>query len=100
MSPHGPYSELGLVEQPALELLEELGWEVVNAFSETLGPTGTVGRDSIHDVELVHRLRDAVRFLNPGVPEHVREEAISAISRDTVVDGSGAGQPRGARATA
>ncbi|MFZ6005154.1 MAG: HsdR family type I site-specific deoxyribonuclease [Actinomycetota bacterium] len=82
MNPHGPYSELGLVEQPALELLEELGWEVVNAFSETLGPAGTLGRDSIHDVVLVHRLRDAVRFLNPGVPEHVREEAIAAICRD------------------
>jgi type I restriction enzyme R subunit len=82
VSPYGPYSEAGLVEGPALELLAELGWELVNAFSETLGPAGTLGRDSIHDVVLVHRLRDAVASLNPNVPEQVREDAVTAISRD------------------
>lgn len=82
MSPHGPYSELGLVEQPALDLLAELGWDVVNAFSETLGPAGTLGRDSTHDVVLVHRVRDAIRDLNLDLPEQVREEALAAISRD------------------
>src|SRR5262249_8037406 len=79
---YGPYSEHGLVEEPALALLEELGWTVVNAFSETLGPAGTLGRDSMHDVVLVHRLRDAVRFLNPEAPEQVHEEAIAAIAKD------------------
>ncbi len=67
MTPGG-YTEDGLVEQPALALLAELGWSVVNAWSETFGPTGTLGRDSMHEVVLVHRLRDALRWLNSACP--------------------------------
>jgi len=81
----GGYSEDGLVEQPALALLAELGWSVVNAWSETFGPAGTLGRDSMHEVVLVHRLRDALRWLNPEVPEPVREEALAAMARDRSV---------------
>jgi type I restriction enzyme R subunit len=85
VSPPGPYSESGLVEEPALELLAELGWEVVNAFSEVLGPAGTLGRDSMHEVVLVHRLRDAIRSLNADVPDHIREEALQAVTKDRSV---------------
>jgi type I restriction enzyme R subunit len=77
-----PYSEAELVERPALELLAELGWEVVDAYSEVLGSAGTLGRDSIHDVVLTHRLRDALTLLNPSVPVDVREEAIAAVAKD------------------
>ena len=68
-----------------MALLAELGWEVVNAFSETFGPAGTLGRDSMHEVVLAHRLRDAVRFLNPGIPDHIREEALQAVAKDRSV---------------
>jgi type I restriction enzyme R subunit len=85
VNPPGRYSEAGLVEVPALELLAELGWEVVNAWSETFGPAGTLGRDSMHEVVLVHRLRDAIRLLNPPVPEFVREEALRAVTKDRSV---------------
>ncbi len=85
MNPRSPYSEAGLVEEPALELLAELEWEVVNAFGEVLGPAGTLGRDSMHEVVLVHRLRDAIRFLNPDVPDHIREEALQAVTKDRSV---------------
>src|SRR3954471_17675819 len=85
MNPPSPYSEAGLVEQPALELLVELGWEVVNAWSETFGPAGTLGRDSMHEVVLVHRLRDAIRDLNPDVPEFIRAEALQAVAKDRLV---------------
>lgn len=85
MNPPGRYSEAGLVEEPALELLAELGWEVVKAFGEVLGPVGTLGRDSMHDVVLVHRLRDAIRFLNPDVPDLMREEALQAVTKDRAV---------------
>jgi len=81
----GAYTEDGLVEQPALALLAELGWSVVNAWSETFGPDGTLGRDSMHEVVLVHRLRDALRWLNLDVPEPVREEALEAVARDRSV---------------
>jgi type I restriction enzyme R subunit len=85
VNPPSPYSEAGLVEEPALKLLAELGWKIVNAFSEVLGPAGTLGRDSMHEVVLVHRLRDAIRILNPEVPEHIREEALQAIAKDRSV---------------
>ena len=85
MTGPGQYTEAGLVEEPALEVLADLGWEVVNAFSETFGPGGTMGRDSMHDVVLIHRLRDAVSALNASVPEHIREEALDAITKDRSV---------------
>ncbi len=81
MNPPGPYSESGLVEEPALELLAELGWEVVNAWKESFGPAGTLGRDSMHEVVLVHRLRDAIRVLNPSVPDQIREEGLQAVTK-------------------
>ena len=65
-----------------MELLAELGWETVNAYTEALGPSGTLGRDSQHDAFLTHRLRDAVALLNPDVPEHIREEALDEITKD------------------
>jgi type I restriction enzyme R subunit len=81
----GRYSEAALVEGPALELLAALGWTVVDAYNETLGSGGTLGRDSILDVVLTHRLRDALQVLNPAVPEEVREEALRAVVQDRSV---------------
>ena len=81
MNPPGAYSEAGLVEEPALELLAGLGWEVAYAWGEAFGPAGTLGRDSVHEVVLVHRLRDAIRMLNPGTPELIREEALRAVTK-------------------
>jgi type I restriction enzyme, R subunit len=78
----GPYTEGGLVEKPALELLAQLGWTVVNAFGETFGAAGTLGRESIRDVILTHRLQDAILQLNPTVPEVIREEVLAAIRKD------------------
>jgi len=81
VNPPGPFSEAGLVEEPVLVLLAELGWEVCNAWSETFGAAGTSGRDSMHEVVLVHRLRDAIRVLNPEVPNLIREEDCRQSSR-------------------
>jgi len=38
------YTEDQLVEQPAIELFRELGWEAANCFYETYGSGGTLGR--------------------------------------------------------
>ncbi len=65
-----------------MALLSELGYETVNAYSEVLGPAGTLGRDSQLDVFLTHRLRDALAVLNSDVPASVREEALAEIIRD------------------
>ena len=51
------------MEQPALELLAALGWEVLSGFDE---PT-ELGRPSKADVVLGARLRDAVVRLNLGL---------------------------------
>ena len=51
-------------------------------FSETFGAAGTLGRDSMRDAILTHRLRDAIHRLNPTVPEAIREEALGAVVKD------------------
>ena len=84
MSPSGP--EYMYVEKPSVELLTELGWTPVDAFQEVLGPEGTLGRDSRRDVVLTHRLRFAIRKLNPKhVPDTSINEAIEALTKDRSV---------------
>ncbi|MBN7384530.1 HsdR family type I site-specific deoxyribonuclease [Mycobacteroides abscessus subsp. massiliense] len=78
----GASNEAGLVEGPSLALLSQLGWTIVSGFQETFGPAGTLGRDSMHDAVLTHRLRDALRDLNPLIPDSIRDEALAAITRD------------------
>ena len=74
------------VEKPSMELLEQLGWTPVDAFSEVLGLDGTLGRDSQHDVVLTHRLRLAMRSLNAeSVPEASITEAIEVLTKDRSV---------------
>ena len=43
MTPSG-YTEDALVEQPAIALLAELGWETVNAYHEFDHGASTLGR--------------------------------------------------------
>ncbi len=84
MAPMGP--EARYVEGPSIDLLAELGWTPVDAFAETLGDRGTLGRDSQHDVVLTHRLRFAMRELNPqDVPDGAINEAIEALAWDRSV---------------
>ncbi len=84
MTPSGP--EFAYVEKPSMELLGQLGWTQVDAFQESLGPQGTLGRDSQHDVVLTHRLRFAIRKLNePDVPDASINEAIEELTKDRSV---------------
>ncbi|MXW42543.1 MAG: type I restriction endonuclease subunit R [Acidimicrobiia bacterium] len=78
----GRLSEDALVEQPALALLSELGWEVLDGFTEDLGPAGTLGRDAQSEPVLRHWLDDALRSLNPGVPESALDEAAERLTQD------------------
>src|SRR5688572_30741342 len=75
-------SEDALVEQPALRLLADLGWEVASGFKETLGPDGTLGRDSQADAALIHRLRPALRSINLGAPDDAIESAIERLTEN------------------
>ncbi|MDQ3040167.1 MAG: type I restriction endonuclease, partial [Pseudomonadota bacterium] len=81
------YGELQLVEQPAIELLMDLGWEHRNLFAERYGADasdspGSEGRESEHQVILTRRLLTALRRLNPRLPEDAYAQAIEQLTRD------------------
>src|SRR5258707_13630339 len=77
----GRYTEDQLVEQPAIGLFEELGWDHINAYYEKLGPEGTLGRDNKSEIFVVQRLRAAIERLNPGKPAEAVEQAPTEIQR-------------------
>ena len=81
MVPPNQFSEDQLVEQPTIRLFEELGWETINAYDETLGPDGTLGRDNRSEVFLSRRLRAAIERLNPGTPAEAVEQAVTEVTR-------------------
>ena len=76
------YTEDQLVEQPAIGLFADLGWQTVSAMEETLGAAGTLGRETKGEVVLATRLRAALVRLNPALPAEAINNAIDEISRD------------------
>src|ERR1700680_446736 len=76
------YTEDQLVEQPAIGLFAELGWQTVSASEETFGAGGTLGRDTKGDVVLVPRLRAALERLNPALPSGAISAAVDELTRD------------------
>jgi type I restriction enzyme R subunit len=82
MTPN-PYSEDLLVEQPALALLAELGWQTACGLEETFAPEGgSLGRRDRREVVLLPRLRAALERLNPGQPPEAISAAIEELSRN------------------
>ncbi|HEY0777682.1 MAG TPA: type I restriction endonuclease, partial [Gemmatirosa sp.] len=79
--PHA-YSEGQLVEQPAIQLFAELGWSTVSAMDETLGPTGTLRRETTSDVVLDDRLRATLTRLNPALPVDAIDAAVAELTRN------------------
>ena len=80
MSPRD-YSEDELVERPTLALLDSLGYEIADGYSETLGPEG-LGRDDQSHVVLRHRLSPKLAELNPDLPAAAIESAIEELVLD------------------
>jgi type I restriction enzyme R subunit len=78
---HG-YSELALVEAPAIELLESLGWTHANLMQETLGPQNPTGRLSWRETVLPARLRAALARLNPTLPANALQQAEARLTQD------------------
>ncbi len=81
MTPHA-YSEDSLVEQPAIQLFAEMGWQTVSALEEVFGVEGTLGRETKAEVVLVPRLRTALERLNPSLPPEAISGAIDQLIRD------------------
>jgi len=84
MSSHS-YTEDQLVEQPAIQLFAELGWQTVSALEEVFGVGGTLGRETKGEVVLVPRLRAALERLNPSLPPEAISGAIDQLIRDRSV---------------
>lgn len=76
------YTEDSLIEQPAIVLFEELGWQPQNCYSETMGEQGLLGRDTRSEVVLQRELRHALKDLNPRCTANEIEQAIEILCRD------------------
>ena len=81
MSPTG-YTEDALIEQPAIALLAELGWDTVNAYHEFDHGASTLGRETKAEVILKARLRLSLLRLNPDASIEVIHQAIEELTRD------------------
>ena len=69
-----------IVEDAALEWFGELGYSVGHGPHLAPGESAAE-RDSFSQVVLVERLRDAIRGVNPAIPEEAREEALRKVLR-------------------
>ena len=69
-----------IVEDAALEWFGELGYAVGHGPQLAPGEPRTE-RDSFGEVVLVGRLREAIRRLNPAIPEEAQEEALRKVLR-------------------
>ena len=80
------FSEQELVEKPALALLEQLGFAVINAYTEQFGPdhvaSGAPGRDDRSQVVLRHRLRPKLAEFNPELPPAALDTALDELILD------------------
>ena len=81
MSPHS-YTEDQLVEQPAIGLFAELGWQTVSAMEEVFGANGTLARETSGEVVLVARLRAALQRLNPTLAPEAIAAGVDELTRD------------------
>lgn len=76
------YTEDSLVEQPAIQLFAELGWETLIASEEVMGASGTLGRETKSEVVLTVRLRNVLTRLNTSLPPEAINAAVDELSRD------------------
>ncbi len=76
------YTEDQLVEQPAIGLFEDLGWETVSAAEEVFGAAGILGRTTKMEAVLTGRLRMALEKLNPTLPPEAITTAMDELTRN------------------
>ena len=76
-----PYSEDQLIEQPAIGILEAMGWETLNCYSEFEQAEGSlIGRQTKSEVILTSRLRPTLVRLNPDATEDTITKAIEQLT--------------------
>lgn len=75
-------SEIGIVEKPALALLQELGWLHVDLHGEQPGPNNPTGRTTFQQAYFPAHLKAALRRLNPSLPAEALTQAEAELTRD------------------
>ena len=76
------YSEDGLIETATQDVLQELGWKVLTAWTnENFGADGLLGRENKGEVILRRYLVKALKDLNPELPEAAYQQAIEQIEQ-------------------
>src|SRR5450755_1936419 len=76
-----PDCEDAAIEQPTIALFAELGWETLNCYHETFLPFSVLGRETMADVVLPHRLQAAIEKLNPGISQNAVELAAQELTK-------------------
>ncbi|MGK2906443.1 MAG: type I restriction endonuclease subunit R [Desulfuromonadales bacterium] len=75
------FSENSL-EKAVMSLFGSQGWSSLDCYDETMGFTGTLGRETTSEVVLRPRLRTALEMLNPSLPAQAFALASEELSRD------------------
>ncbi|MBU3000018.1 type I restriction endonuclease subunit R [Roseovarius nubinhibens] len=76
------YGEDAAIEQPAIQLFGNLGWETANLYHEWASGKSTEGRESEKQVVLEGRLGAALARLNPDLPPDAIAKVIEEVTRD------------------
>ncbi|WP_298433379.1 type I restriction endonuclease subunit R [uncultured Jannaschia sp.] len=76
------YGEEAAIEQPAIQLFADLGWETVNLYHEWNSGGSTEGRESEAQVILEDRLRGSLERLNPDLPPAAIAQVIEEVTRE------------------
>lgn len=76
------YTEDTLVEQPAINLFKETGWQTLDCYAETFGEDSLLGRDNRSEVILTRELKKALTQINPNCTANEITLAIDEVVRD------------------
>ncbi len=81
-----PYSEDQLIEQPAIHLLKEIGWETLNCYSEfEQTEESPLGRQTKSEVVLTARLETALKRFNPTATDDAIAKAVEELTQSRAV---------------
>ena len=81
-----PYSEDQLIEQPAINLLKEIGWETLNCQNEfEQMEESPLGRQTRSEVVLTARLETALKRFNPTATDDAITKAIEELTHSRAV---------------
>jgi len=78
------------LENAALGVFQELGWNVLNCYGEFDQGKSTLDRDNKSEVLLFEKLWPKLQELNPSLPQTAFEQAIEELSRNRTVMSLGA----------